>query len=453
VAPLDELNELLEGARPVLARPELRMEGPAMRARLRAFGQGSRLEPGWLLTWPGEVGTESPELRPWRLGDGPPDLEISGSAEDLVRHLRGELDLLCSRLPRVRLAKQAGPRAIEDLIPVGKRMLALLALACQTDERFAGSTAEELYLTHRSQREDGAYEPMGDWSLPFGAGKLLYELVRDEGLDGLHVLDYVVLDLFYCDLLLAEGGYMVFDDASLSAVGAALDFLETSRGESYQRIEALSGDRLAVYRKTGPDQRIERHGVVFHRPFRGDGPAFPSHPPAARPRLLKRAFDLAVGVPLSMLAAGPALVLAGAIALEDARSGRGARSPLERVPRVSRGRSFDLLSFRSRDHDGRPTPVGAAIERLRLTRLPQLWNLLRGDLTTPIRPEENVRRQLFETTGLRAGLVGPQDLADRSGDVYYHDWSRLGAPALLAHDLGLLLRVAVSKLRAAASPG
>jgi lipopolysaccharide/colanic/teichoic acid biosynthesis glycosyltransferase len=46
-----------------------------------------------------------------------------------------------------------------------------------------------------------------------------------------------------------------------------------------------------------------------------------------------------------------------------------------------RGRPvFNLHQFNTRGPDGSPTRVGRFLERLELHRLPELWNLLKGDL-------------------------------------------------------------------------
>ena len=70
-----------------------------------------------------------------------------------------------------------------ELEALARRILALLALSEQSDERFRGGPIEALYLRHGSPREDGGEERMGNWSLPFQAGRGLYELVRRERLE------------------------------------------------------------------------------------------------------------------------------------------------------------------------------------------------------------------------------------------------------------------------------
>jgi sugar transferase (PEP-CTERM system associated) len=107
-------------------------------------------------------------------------------------------------------------------------------------------------------------------------------------------------------------------------------------------------------------------------------------------RWMKRLFDLALSVTLGIIAL-PAMVLtAAAIWLES-------RGPVlycqERVG--ENGRTFTLCKFRSmqlnaeaggtpiwaKHDDDRVTHVGRFIRKTRLDELPQLWNVLRGDMS------------------------------------------------------------------------
>ncbi len=101
-------------------------------------------------------------------------------------------------------------------------------------------------------------------------------------------------------------------------------------------------------------------------------------PAAAR---AKRLFDLALGVPLLAAAALPMAVVALALWLADG-------APVlfrQRRPGLG-GRAFTLVKFRTmRAGEGsdeeRLSPLGRIVRTLSLDELPQLWNVVRGDMS------------------------------------------------------------------------
>jgi len=112
--------------------------------------------------------------------------------------------------------------------------------------------------------------------------------------------------------------------------------------------------------------------------------------PALRPAAwaAKRVFDVVLGG-VALLASAPLLALAAAAVR---RSSPG--PPLFRQPRMGQGgRLFELLKFRtmtvnrdsdttwSVDGDGRVTPVGRFLRRSCVDELPQLINVLRGEMS------------------------------------------------------------------------
>ena len=119
-------------------------------------------------------------------------------------------------------------------------------------------------------------------------------------------------------------------------------------------------------------------------------------------RTIKRAFDVTVAVLLLVLAWPFMLLTALAIRME---SGRGA-PVLYRQERVGEnGKPFDMIKYRSMrtdaecdgvarwaaKDDDRVTRVGRFIRKVRLDELPQMWNVLRGDMSIigprPERPQ------------------------------------------------------------------
>jgi lipopolysaccharide/colanic/teichoic acid biosynthesis glycosyltransferase len=159
--------------------------------------------------------------------------------------------------------------------------------------------------------------------------------------------------------------------------------------------------------------------------------------------MLKRCLDLAAGIPLAALAALLYPVIALAIWLED-------RGPVLFVQRRGglHGASFTLLKFRTMHvgadlsledfleelpepmfkfrSDPRVTRVGRVLRRLSLDELPQVWNLLRGDMSlVGPRPEQ---LELVDRYGpehrfrleVKPGLTGPMQIHGR-GELTFEE--------------------------------
>ncbi|QES48700.1 sugar transferase [Streptomyces venezuelae] len=191
-------------------------------------------------------------------------------------------------------------------------------------------------------------------------------------------------------------------------------------------------------------------------------------PARAPERLVKRAIDTTLAA-LALIAAAPVMGLCAlAVRLSD---GPGVIFRQERVGLY--GRPFTLLKFRTLradEHesatrwtvagDNRMSPVGSFLRKSSLDELPQLWNVVRGDMSLvgprPERPffvakfsslhpgYEARHRMPVGITGLAQinGLRGDTSIEDRARfDNHYIDtWS-------LWQDLWILARTAASFFR------
>lgn len=184
--------------------------------------------------------------------------------------------------------------------------------------------------------------------------------------------------------------------------------------------------------------------------------------------LVKRAVDVVVAGVALVLAAPLLAIIALAVRIE---TGPGVIFRQERIGRDER--PFQLLKFRSMvtnrresatlwniDNDARIGPVGRLLRRTGLDELPQLWNILRGDMSlVGPRPERpHFVEQFSETTPgysarhrLHAGLTGwaqvhhlrgDTSIADRArADNYYiENWSLWGDIKIMVRTVGTIRR-------------
>jgi lipopolysaccharide/colanic/teichoic acid biosynthesis glycosyltransferase len=185
----------------------------------------------------------------------------------------------------------------------------------------------------------------------------------------------------------------------------------------------------------------------------------------------KRALDLIVAGGLLLLLVPLLLLVLAAFALDVLFAPRDRGPLLYRERRVSRGRPFDLLKFRTLRADFLDRAAGHArlleadaanltwvgrrlLKPWYLDEVPQLLNVLRGDISLvgprPW-PPEMVERQVAEGLSYRneipAGLTGPAQVTKGSGrlfadlDLLYVERLRtLSSAGLVRYDLEILIR-------------
>lgn len=149
--------------------------------------------------------------------------------------------------------------------------------------------------------------------------------------------------------------------------------------------------------------------------------------------MLKRSFDIAMAT-VGLIVAAP-LIVAGALVVRATSPGPA----FYRAVRAGRGgEPFHLYKLRTMRRDGggsriteqndsRVTPVGRLLRTFKIDELPQLWNVLRGDMSfVGPRPEdiEIVRRhytaEQMGVLDVRPGLTTPGQV-EWYPDLTYHD--------------------------------
>jgi len=144
-------------------------------------------------------------------------------------------------------------------------------------------------------------------------------------------------------------------------------------------------------------------------------------------RFGKRIFDLIIAVPCLVLLLFPMAMIAVAVLIF---SGPPVLFTQERIGRS--GGRFRILKFRSMTRDAsagssvtisgdiRITKIGKVLRKWKLDELPQLWNVIRGDMSL-VGPRADVpsfmdrlRDEDRRILRLRPGLTGPAALAYRN---------------------------------------
>lgn len=154
-------------------------------------------------------------------------------------------------------------------------------------------------------------------------------------------------------------------------------------------------------------------------------------------RFWKRIIDLVIALPIFVLASPFMLLTALAIKLCD-----GGAVFYKQVRCTKDNKEFQILKFRSmvvdaerdgeavlaKEHDERITPVGKVIRATRLDELPQLFNVLRGEMSLvgprPERPEiiaeyEEEMPEFAFRTRVKAGVTGFAQIYGKYNTVPY----------------------------------
>ena len=270
---------------------------------------------------------------------------------------------------------------------------------------------------------------------------------------------------------------------NLEQLGKVADLVEVSRKRSVERVVATEEDVSA----TEMDYLIaecKRLGIALtllprHHGLFGPGielnrlaelPVidFRFADPPRSTLLLKRAIDIAVSGTL-LLVSLPVLLLVSALIKLDSRG-----PVLFRQKRVGRdGAPFTMLKFRTMVSDAeqrlgelvdldrlpepafkipddpRVTRIGRPLRRLSIDEMPQLFNVLRGDMSlVGPRPEEAAVVALYDERqrarlGVKPGLTGPMQVYGR-GDLSFEERLALERDYLdnlsIAEDFAILLR-------------
>ncbi|HVO71270.1 MAG TPA: sugar transferase [Aggregatilineaceae bacterium] len=157
--------------------------------------------------------------------------------------------------------------------------------------------------------------------------------------------------------------------------------------------------------------------------------------------MLKRAFDIAASA-LGLTVLSPLLLF---IALVSRLTSTG--PVFYKATRIGRcGRAFRLYKFRSMvadadqrgpgittSGDPRITPIGRLLRRTKLDELPQLWNVLRGDMSLVGPRPEDPRYVAFYTPTQRAILDVRPGITSLASLRYRNEEALLAGPEWETH--------------------
>jgi lipopolysaccharide/colanic/teichoic acid biosynthesis glycosyltransferase len=181
--------------------------------------------------------------------------------------------------------------------------------------------------------------------------------------------------------------------------------------------------------------------------------------------MIKRALDIAIAFPVAIVTAPLVALLAVAIRLESPGD------PIYRQVRVGRdGRAFEIYKLRTmvsgaeftgaglaiNDGDARITRLGRLLRRYSLDELPNLWNVLRGEMSI-VGPRPTLQHQVDHYTprqrgrlAVKPGITGWAQVNGRASlpwperielDLWYVEHQSLALDLrILARTLALVVR-------------
>jgi lipopolysaccharide/colanic/teichoic acid biosynthesis glycosyltransferase len=137
--------------------------------------------------------------------------------------------------------------------------------------------------------------------------------------------------------------------------------------------------------------------------------------------VIQRLLDLAIGLPASIATAPIVALLAAAIRLEtpghpiyrQTRVGKDGREfQIYKLRTMVRGAEFTGAGLAIQEGDDRITRVGALLRRYSLDELPNLWNVVRGEMsivgprpTVPVQVQQYTERQ-WGRLAVKPGITG-----------------------------------------------
>jgi lipopolysaccharide/colanic/teichoic acid biosynthesis glycosyltransferase len=134
---------------------------------------------------------------------------------------------------------------------------------------------------------------------------------------------------------------------------------------------------------------------------------------AAPGAVAKRVLDLLIALPASILTAPLVALLAGAIRLESAghplytqtRAGKDGRPfRIYKLRTMVRGAEFTGAGLEIQQGDDRITRIGDLLRRYSLDELPNLWNVVRGEMSI-VGPRPTLPVQVEQYTGRQRGRL------------------------------------------------